>query len=664
MYTGIPKKNGPVELELVGEIPKSERLDADIVSPISYDDVFEVIPSSRGGKNPTELRVDISEDLKSHVAELLKFCGIDEFDDQEESTRFRDERRETYGKGPKSNRVPKARSLGPPFLVRLMRYNLLENQFPSFFDFGVNLTLPASFLVSEFRLLRTANPIDNPWHKGCMKLILLGIPSFLSSDEIAEIIVSFVKKPDVSLKFDSDDGTAQNAKSLSQKCFPVTELGIKSFTNLFTTENRENYLNQLYQPCGAIVNCNMNMAILEFQSEEEALSFWVSLSTGLLQCYGSVLTAIPDPSGRRIFAEGMLTVFSPVNVPLLDSVESNARDIIQKDYPDQSEAEIVLYFPLTGSSRSIDTLRSEIDQVFKDLSEPDKAGTYTVEEVSGCLTFRSNAKKAVEIANNRLFQHCSFKMVSGVDDGAGSPDEEDIIVVNTAMFIFGEKLCEPVVIEGSYDIHPIKHRTIEFEVPEATHERTSKVSFSSVSQSDPDTEPAGFLFKKFEELREALQHGLVSTPAQSDYQNTGSGQNPSSCVKGTLRTPSEVGMAGEPTTPKSSYNTVNMASKRFLGTTQLSGSLKDEQESFVRESSDSPPRRPATRKRAAFSLNDEYSHSPRDSRPPPRSMSGSNRDYARRSDSYRSARYTGKRRASAELSRRHFRSGSYKRGHK
>ncbi|OII75192.1 uncharacterized protein cubi_03208 [Cryptosporidium ubiquitum] len=657
MYLGSQRKNGTVELEIVGEIPKTERLDTDVISPVSYDDLFEIIPNSRGGKHGNELKIDISEDLKSQMTELLRFCGIHEFD-EEDSVQLEENGKHTKAnKDFRSVKPLKAHSIGPPFLVRLMRYNLLENKFPNFFDFGVNLTLPASFQVSEYRLLKTVHPRDNPWYKGCRKLILLGIPSFLRPQDLKEIILSFAKKPECNLKMKerNNENLRLNLKSPSQRCFSVMELGIKNFTNLFTTENKDYYLNNLYQPCGAIVKSHMNMALLEFQEEEDALEFWVALSTGLFQCYGSVLTAIPDPSGKRIIAEGMLTVFSPKNVPLLESVESSAKTILQKDFSSLNEVELFLSFPLIGSPRSIDTIKSELIQVFKDIPESD---SYVIEETTNCLTIHSKIQKVIELINNRLFQHCTFKMISETDNR--NCLDENLQIVNTAMFIFREKVCEPVIIQGNYDIHPVKHCTIEFGASNKKREKNSKVSFSSANHNDQDTEPVGFLFKKFEELREALQHGLAPISNNSEDQNINSSQNGSSNTKGLLRTPSEMGMMGESNTPSITSNTENIISKKLSGV-QINGSFKDEQESFVQESPDSHPRRSNNRKRTLKNLDNEEQEFPIDSNSNYNNGSGLNRDNTQKPEDNKAERFTSKRRTSVELPRKSIKSSSYKR---
>ncbi|KAH8582373.1 uncharacterized protein ELE39_003152 [Cryptosporidium sp. chipmunk genotype I] len=655
MYVGSQRKNGTVELELVGEIPKTERLDTDVISPISYDDLFEIIPSSRGNKHGNELKIDISEDLKSQMAELLKFCGINEFDEEEPLHLEENVKQTKPNKDSRSTRPLKAHSIRPPFLVRLMRYNLLENNFPGFFDFGINLTLPASFQVSEYRLLKMVHPRDNPWYKGCNKLILLGIPSFLRSQDLREIILSFANKPGSNLKVRETECESfnQNLKPSSRKTFSIMELGIKSFTNLFTTENKDHYLNNLYQPCGVMVKSHMNMAILEFQEEEDALEFWVALSTGLFQCYGSVLTAIPDPSGKRILAEGMLTVFSPKNIPLMDSVDSFTKNILQKNYQSLDEVELVLSFPLIGSSRSIDTLKNELIQIFKDLTESD---SYVIEETICCLSIRSKTQKVLELINNRLFQHCSFKLNSETDNTDFI--DENLQIVNTAMFIFKDKICEPVVIQGNYDFHPIKHRTIELANFNKKRERNSKVSFSSVNQNDQDTEPVGFLFKKFEELREALQHGLAPISTNSEYQNINSGQNGFNSAKGSLRTPSEIGAIDDSNTPHTASNTVNTINKRLSGV-KLDESFKNKQDSFVQEYPDSHPKRSNNRKRTLESLGREDPEFPMDSNS--NYVNGSNRDNTQKPENNKAEKSTSKRKASVELPRKSTKSSSSKR---
>lgn len=656
MYVGSQKKNGVVELELVGEIPKTERLDTDVNSPVSYDDLFEIIPNSRGRKRSNELKIDIPEDLNSQMAELLKFCGINEFDDEEPLNSEENNKQSKYNKDSKNDKLLKAHSIGPPFLVRLMRYNLLENKFPNFFDFGVNLTLPASFQVSEYRLLKTVHPRDNPWYKGCNKLILLGIPSSLRPNDLKEIILSFANKPGCNLKIRETEveNSSPDLKSSSQKSFSITELGIKNFTNLFTTENKGHYLNNLYQPSGALVKSHMNMAILEFQEEEDAFEFWVALSTGLFQCYGSVLTAIPDPSGKRILAEGMLTVFSPKNIPLMDSIESFTKNILQKNYQNSDEVELVLSFPLIGSSRSIDTLKNELIQIFKDLPESD---SYVIEETVYCLTIRSKTQKIMELINNRLFQLCTFKLTSESDQ-MNFMDENNQII-NTAMFIFKDKICEPVIIQGNYDIHPIKHRTIELSSFNKKHEKNSKVSFSSVNQNDQDTEPVGFLFKKFEELREALQHGLAPISTNSGDQNINSDQNGSNNAKRLLRTPSEVCSIGDSNSSQIASNTMNAINKKLSGV-QIDGPLKNEEENFVQEYPDSHYRRSNNRKRALESL-DEDPELPLGSNSDNKNVNGSNKDETQRSENNKAEKSTSKRKTSVELPRKNIKSSSSRR---
>lgn len=656
MYVGSQRKNGVVELELVGEIPKTERLDTDIISPVSYDDLFEIIPSSRGIRYGNELKVDVSEDLKSQMTDLLRFCGIHEFDEEESMQLGENEKQTKNNRDSRSAKPLKAHSIGPPFLVRLMRYNLLENKFPNFFDFGVNLTLPASFQVSEYRLIKTVHPRDNPWYKGCKKLILLGIPSFLRSQDLREIILSFAKKPECSLKVKeiNDESLSPIFNSSSQICFSVMELGIKNFTNLFTTENKDYYLNNLYQPCGAIVNNHMNMASLEFQEEEDAFEFWVELSTGLFQCYGNVLTAIPDPSGKRILAEGMLTVFSPKNIPLLESVESHTKNIIQKDIPNPNETELVLSFPLIGSSRSIDTIKNELNQIFKVLPESD---SYVIEETAYCLTIHSKTHKVKELINNRLFQHCTFKLIS--ETNSGNCPDESLQTVNTAMFIFKDRICEPVIIQGNYDIHPVKHHTIEFATSNKKREKSSKAIFSSANQNDQDTEPVGFLFKKFEELREALQHGLAPVSTNFEDQSMNSSQNGSNNIKGLIKTPSEMGVIGESNTPNTASNTVNMINKKLSGV-QINENLKDEKESF-QESPDSHPRRSNIRKRTLKNLDNEEPKFSIDSNSNYKNSNGSNRDEVQKLEDNKAEKPTIKKRTSVELPRKNMKSSSSKR---
>ncbi|KAJ1610064.1 hypothetical protein OIY81_2166 [Cryptosporidium canis] len=237
MYIGAQKRTGPVELELVGEIPRTERLDTDIISPTSYDDVFEVIPTYRGARSKSELRLDMPEDLKARMCEVLRFCGVSEFDREDSGQQERSSR------GLRSVRPLKTHSLGPPFLIRLMRYNILERKSPSYFDFGVNLTLPTSCLVSEHRLLRTVHPRDNPWYKGCRRLIVVGVPSSLLPGDIAEMFLSFSKKLSLNQKMWDCEAPTGELKSSSKQFFSLMELGIKRFTNLFTTENRDHYLN-------------------------------------------------------------------------------------------------------------------------------------------------------------------------------------------------------------------------------------------------------------------------------------------------------------------------------------------------------------------------------------------------------------------------------------
>ncbi|KAJ1610063.1 hypothetical protein OIY81_2167 [Cryptosporidium canis] len=186
-----------------------------------------------------------------------------------------------------------------------------------------------------------------------------------------------------------------------------------------------------------------------------------------------------------------------------------------------------------------------------------------MEEAFDSLTVRLRTKRAAELANNRLFQHCTFRQVSEPDGESLSDDK--IQIVNTAMFVFGDKLCEPVVIEGDFDIHTIKHRTMEPGATDSGHEKSSRISFSSLSQSEQDAEPAGFLFKKFEELREALQHGLGPGTANSEEQNANSAPNTSSVARGMPKTPPEMVTVGEPNAPKTPSNPVNMVSRRTPG---------------------------------------------------------------------------------------------------
>ncbi|KAJ1611783.1 hypothetical protein OJ253_776 [Cryptosporidium canis] len=651
MYIEAHKRTGPVELELVGDIPRTERLDTDIISPTSYDDVFEVIPTYRGARSKSELRMDMPEDLKARMCEVLRFCGVSEFD-REDSSQL-----ERSSRGLRSVRPLKTHSLGPPFLIRLMRYNILERKSPSYFDFGVNLTLPTSCLVSEHRLLRTVHPRDNPWYKGCRRLIVVGVPSSLLSGDIAEMFLSFSKKLSLHQRMWDCEAPAGELKSSSKQFFSLMELGIKRFTNLFTTENRDHYLNILYRPCGAFDKYHTSISLLEFQEEEEALNLWVALSAGLFQCYGSVLTAIPDPLGRRVFAEGMLTVFSPKNIPLQDSVEQNAKEILKKDFTASGKTELILHFPLVGSPRSLETTRRQITKVFRDLPEADKAEAYTMEEAFDCLTVRLRTKRAAELANNRLFQHCTFRQVSEPD--GESLSDYKIQIVNTAMFVFGDKLCEPVIIEGDFDIHTIKHRTMEPGATDSGHEKNSRISFSSLSQGEQDTEPVGFLFKKFEELREALQHGLGPGSANSEEQNANSAPNISSIARGMPKTPPEMVIVGEPNAPKTPSNPVNMISRRTSGP-QVGGSYREERESYAHESPDSYHRRPNHRRRS-HDYYDDYMGSPRDPHYPHRRPSEYRRDYSRRPEYGRPGRPTGKRKASAELPRKNAKSSSYRR---
>ncbi|KAF7459406.1 hypothetical protein HWI79_49 [Cryptosporidium felis] len=639
MYVGVQKKNAVSELELVGDIPKTDRLDTDIVSPASYDDIFELLPYSRTSKKGDELSVEMPEELKGHMAELLRFCGIDEFD-EENAQLEKVDNCTSPSKGTKVKSSIRSYCLGPPFLLRLTRYNFLEKRIPNFFDFGSNLTLPASFQISEYRVTHSLHPRDNPWYKGCKKLILLGIPSFLRLQDLKGIILSYVGKPACGFKIRSV-GSSQEGSKLSslpsETGFSISELGIRSFTYMFTTESRDNFLNNLYQPVGALVKDHVNMAALEFLDEEGALDFWASLSTGSLQFYGTVLTAIPDPSGNRIFAEGMLSVFSPGNLPLLESIESSEKGILQKDYTDSSETRLSLVFPLVCSPSSLEALKNAIDGILKERVDPN---SYVFEEANGCLLVHSRNFKAMELLNNRLFQHCTFKVPSEsvtYESSMGGNYQ----LVSTAMIHLGDRLCEPVVVQGDFVIHPIKHRLIDQLVIEKKREKNSKITFSPAIQSEQDPEPVGFLFKKFEELREALQHDLAPNSTNADDNHPGSTQTAPKSIRNPPRTPMGMDAIEDSNTPKSASNPLSVVNNK-LPSAHLEGP-----ENPIEEPPDSPPRR-SNKKRALYNLFQEDKVEPK-AREYTSSSSGTGKaKQTSKSDRNKADRYASRRRASTE----------------
>ncbi|KAK6589437.1 hypothetical protein RS030_203228 [Cryptosporidium xiaoi] len=550
MYVENQRKNGIIELELVHDIPKTERFDADINSPISYDDVFESISLNKSQSNKFNANLDIPNDLKVHLLDLLQLCGIDEFNDTKNNATEQSGNKNENDSLKNKHSNSKLYNIVPPFLSRLIKYNLYEKTFPNYFEFGSNLTLPSSFLVNKYRLLKPISPSENPWYKGCTKLILIGVPSFLSINEVKKIIIKLSNEKkhktlllkdkkqnvnisdnessnneyskndiidinvgdrinnnvnDTEIKFEKNDNTNPDRYPKQDR---INEFGILRYTNMFTTDNKDHYINNLYRSPNSIGKNRVNMALLEFSSEHEALNFWASLSTGSFESYGYVFTSIPDPSGLRIIVEGMLTVFSPKCIPLIESIKSVNETILNTDYSNMETKELKLIFPLIGSCTSFQSLKRYIENITSENRKDDDIDiNITFDENNDLLIVISNNIKTIELLNNRIFQHSSFKVPIGLNSNIKMTDE-DTNIVNVAMFLFDDKICEPVIIEGNYDIHPIKHKTIDLDIQEDKIENIKTTFSSSSNILDKDPEPAGFLFKKFEELREALKHDL------------------------------------------------------------------------------------------------------------------------------------------------------------
>ncbi|KAH8739978.1 hypothetical protein FG386_001091 [Cryptosporidium ryanae] len=560
MYVENQKRNGIVELELVHNIPKTERFDADINSPVSYDDLFESISLNKWQTSKFDTKLDIPNDIKTHLFDLLRLFDVDELSDTNNDKPEKLDNKNEYktSKHRKSNL--NIFKIIPPFLSRLMKYNLFENFFPDYFEFGSNLTLPSSFLVNRYRLLKPMSPCENPWYKGCKKLILIGLPPFLSINEIKNMIIKLSDEKkhksllykdkkqnnideneikenensknytiDISVNdeignntnYTDDNIEEDNNENLNQypKQDNISEFGILRYTNMFTTENKDHYINNLYRSPDSITKNRINMALLEFNSEQEALNFWASLCTGSFECYGYVFTSIPDPSGLRIIAEGMFTVFSPKYIPLIDSIKSVEEKILNTDYSDSEKKELKLIFPLIGSYNSFKSLENYIMKITSENRENENIKINIIyDENNDILTVVSNDIKIVELLNNRIFQHCSFKVPNDFNSNITST-QEDTNIVNVAMFLFDDKICEPVIIKGNYNIHPIKHKTIELENEENNKDDIKNTFTSFLGTQEKEPEPVGFLFKKFEELREALKHDLDSEQSKVNTEN-------------------------------------------------------------------------------------------------------------------------------------------------
>ncbi|OII77559.1 hypothetical protein cand_017190 [Cryptosporidium andersoni] len=493
------KKHIINEMEVVRYLPKTDRLDTDILSPIPCDDFFDVIIPIRGHKQRDNLSIDVPDDIKNDVMELLKAFGIDDI----ENKNLRGF--STYS------------SISPPFIPRIIRYNTLNTEFPTFFDFGVHLTPSPSYLMKDYRFSHPIHPRDNPWYSGCTTLLLLGIPSCLSAHDIGDIITSMSSKiyenyvSDLSIQppHPTSDSTVSSSPCNSEYLdssltTSLPDLGIKRLVSVFTTESQNFAVNVLHQPEGCIINKPVNMAQLEFHSESHALNFWATTSSGLLQCYGHVLTVVPDPSGLRIFAEGLASLFSPKLMPSMESINMIVKSI--DNSIDDNNKDLILRFPCIASSNNdIDRIRKALRDI---INETDETTSIIWEESSASIILSTSNIRSIKLLNIRLFQHFSFKNYKGnfltVSDTL-TTDSRDL--VNTAMFIFDDKRTEPVIIQGNCIFNLVKYHQLDPNLSKSKEVDNLKEHLNS-QLSYSDTGPVGFLFKKFEELREALQHDL------------------------------------------------------------------------------------------------------------------------------------------------------------